>query len=265
MPTYLLTWNPRRWAWKDFDEEYESLRTEGFLDDSWNFHLNRRRVKEGDRVFVLRQGVDPKGVVASGYVTSEAYKDVHFSDRRKMAWYVDVRFDVMLKPIGEILPRSSLEHGILAGVYWDIQGSGMSLDPEASSELEERWTAHLESLGMRPHMELEEAVGEGHYWEGTLRRVRVNAYERDPRARAACIAHYGSACSICGFDFGEAYGDPAKGIIHVHHLRQLSKIGKGYRVDPIADLRPVCPNCHAVIHSRSIALTIDEVKNLRKG
>jgi len=34
----------------------------------------------------------------------------------------------------------------------------------------------------------------------------------------------------------------------VHHLVPISKIGKKYRVDPIKDLRPVCPNCHAVIH-----------------
>lgn len=40
------------------------------------------------------------------------------------------------------------------------------------------------------------------------------------------------------------------GIIHVHHLKPLHEsIGIGI-VDPSRDLVPVCPNCHAVIHSK---------------
>jgi 5-methylcytosine-specific restriction protein A len=52
------------------------------------------------------------------------------------------------------------------------------------------------------------------------------------------------------------------GFIHVHHLTPLSTIGKEYRVDPIKDLRPICPNCHAVIHSRRPAMSIEEAKQL---
>jgi hypothetical protein len=31
-------------------------------------------------------------------------------------------------------------------------------------------------------------------------------------------------------------------------------------VDPVADLRPVCPNCHAVIHLGGACRSIDEVR-----
>jgi 5-methylcytosine-specific restriction protein A len=34
-----------------------------------------------------------------------------------------------------------------------------------------------------------------------------------------------------------------------------------YSVDPIKDLRPVCPNCHMVIHSKKEGFSIDEVKS----
>jgi len=50
--------------------------------------------------------------------------------------------------------------------------------------------------------------------------------------------------------------------MHVHHLKMLSEIGKNYRIDPIKDLRPVCPNCHSVIHMESPLLTIKQVKAL---
>ena len=35
------------------------------------------------------------------------------------------------------------------------------------------------------------------------------------------------------------YGPLVAGFIHVHHLKQLSTVGEGYAVDPIADLRPI--------------------------
>lgn len=102
------------------------------------------------------------------------------------------------------------------------------------------------------------------FLEGARYQVTVNAYERDPRARQLCIAKHGSACVICGFTFGAVYGTVAEGFIHVHHLRPLSEIGKEYEVDPIEDLRPVCPNCHAVLHRRQPAFSIDEVKAFLK-
>jgi hypothetical protein len=81
--------------------------------------------------------------------------------------------------------------------------------------------------------------------------VLVNRYERDPQARKKCIAHYGAKCIICCFDFGRVYGEEVTGFIHVHHLKWLSRPGgTKYQLDPIRDLRPVCPNCHAVLHYR---------------
>jgi hypothetical protein len=96
--------------------------------------------------------------------------------------------------------------------------------------------------------------------EGAMRQIIVNAYERSPEARKACIANYGTECVICGVCLGDVYGKAADGLIHVHHLHELSGIGKEYVIDPINDLRPVCPNCHAVLHLRKPAYTIEEMK-----
>ena len=98
--------------------------------------------------------------------------------------------------------------------------------------------------------------------EGSIRQVIVNAYERNPEARRKCIAHYGTRCYVCGFDFEKRYGDVGKGFIHIHHERPLSTIGEEYEVDPIEYLKPVCPNCHAIIHRRKPAYTITEVKEI---
>ncbi|MFM7174523.1 MAG: HNH endonuclease [Caldilinea sp.] len=100
-------------------------------------------------------------------------------------------------------------------------------------------------------------------WEGAVRQVTVNAYERNPRARALCIAHWGLDCVVCGFNFEERYSTAARGYIHVHHLRPLAAIGAAYVLDPVRDLVPVCPNCHAVIHLRREGVySIDEVREM---
>lgn len=100
------------------------------------------------------------------------------------------------------------------------------------------------------------------YEEGALREIVLEAIERDPRARAACIDAYGTQCAVCGMSFKERYGDAASGLIHVHHLKPLRRNSAARETDAIRDLRPVCPNCHAVIHRRRKPYSIKEVKTM---
>ena len=98
--------------------------------------------------------------------------------------------------------------------------------------------------------------------EGIKRTISVNAYERSSKARELCVKHWKAICAVCEFDFEKTYGELGNGFIHVHHRIPVSQIGKSYQVDPINDLRPVCPNCHAMLHSRKQTLEIDELKNI---
>lgn len=100
--------------------------------------------------------------------------------------------------------------------------------------------------------------------EGATKQISVNVYERNPVARSKCIEHYGCSCVICGFIFEKTYGELGKDFIHVHHLKELHTIGEEYEVNPIVDLRPVCPNCHAMLHKRKPAYSIEKLKNLLK-
>jgi len=100
--------------------------------------------------------------------------------------------------------------------------------------------------------------------EGAPKQASVTVYERNPIARQRCIDHYGTACHGCGFSFGETYGETAEGYIHVHHLKALSNRGGERVVDPIKDLRPICPNCHAIVHLQTPPLSILELKRMLK-
>ena len=96
--------------------------------------------------------------------------------------------------------------------------------------------------------------------EGAKKTIVVNKYERNLSARLKCIEKWGVSCSVCDFNFEHAFGALGAGYIHVHHLVPLSKIGKSYQLDPVNDLRPVCPNCHAMLHRTGETLSIAELR-----
>ncbi len=101
--------------------------------------------------------------------------------------------------------------------------------------------------------------GETHQ-EGAAHRVLVNRYERDPKARVKCIEHHGACCAVCEFDFERRYGEIGKGFIHVHHKRPLGQLKSSYRLDPLKDLVPVCPNCHAMLHHSDPPYEIEQLR-----
>lgn len=98
--------------------------------------------------------------------------------------------------------------------------------------------------------------------EGAVKAIIVNSYERNPEARKQCIEHHGYTCAVCGFDFSKAYGMIGTSYIHVHHVKSLSEIKAQYKVNPVEDLCPVCPNCHAMLHRRQPPFSVEELRQI---
>jgi 5-methylcytosine-specific restriction enzyme A len=118
------------------------------------------------------------------------------------------------------------------------------------------------SAAQRPEVLPEEVENPESYVEGATKAISVNIYERNPQARKACLLAYGHRCSVCDFSFEALYGEIGRGFIHVHHLKQLADIGSEYQLNPLTDLRPVCPNCHAMLHRRRPSYSIEELVEL---
>jgi 5-methylcytosine-specific restriction protein A len=96
-------------------------------------------------------------------------------------------------------------------------------------------------------------------YEGGKVRIEINRYERSSKAKKECLKHYNRKCVLCGFeDRTSKYTNID--IIEVHHLKPISEITEKYIVNPIEDLRPVCPNCHRALHSKNPAYSIEELK-----
>ncbi len=103
---------------------------------------------------------------------------------------------------------------------------------------------------------------EAGYAEGSVQRTEINRYERNPLNRKLCLAAKGYDCAICGMNFEKQYGEIGYHFIHVHHIVPVSRVGAGYVIDPLRDLIPVCPNCHAMLHKNNPPLLPDELKRM---
>ena len=207
------------------------------------------KLRPGDVCFMF---VNSKGVMAVGRVLEEWDKKVYDQPlvyiepkydeyRIKVDWFIDLR-DYPIRP-----------NELRSIVGWMSSQALQSIDSLNGEKL----LRYAESSKISSPDEITEVDT---FVEGAKRQTLINAYERNPEARRKCIAYYGTSCIVCGLNLGEQYGEVGDGVIHVHHLRELREIGDTYEVDPIHDLRPVCPNCHAIIHNRKPPYSIEEIK-----
>ncbi len=255
--SFLHTWNPtRRGSWKRFRADLARFERKGALDLTWSCG-SRRDLPVGSRVFLMRLGgAEPslKGLIGRGLSTGSPFRGEHWSAERRgqTALYVQLRLDDLSET-----PRLSLVRlqQLSPSFGWTPQASGVEIPPDIADVLESEWNVAASASRIPEELSAEEAL-----IEGAARTVRVNAWERSHEARRVCLRHHGTRCAGCGVDLEAVYGSIAKGFVHVHHVVPLARIGKAYVVDPVKDLVPVCPTCHAVIHLASPPLTVEAIR-----
>lgn len=151
MDTYLLTWSPKKWRWTDLSKRIAEIKKTGFCVTDWSCG-NNKSINEGDRLFLLRQGEEPRGIVGAGWAESEPFEAVHWREEKarvgRTTMYINVRWQTLLNPESEsIFPREWLNEGPLSGVNWNTQISGITIRPGAAEVLEKRWADFLEGRG----------------------------------------------------------------------------------------------------------------------
>lgn len=99
--------------------------------------------------------------------------------------------------------------------------------------------------------------------EGRAITYFTTKYERNPKNRKAAIKIHGLRCKVCGFDFQERYGILGEGFIEIHHVKPLSSLNEVVEINPETDLRPVCSNCHRMIHRiKGKVYSLEELKSI---
>jgi 5-methylcytosine-specific restriction protein A len=267
MSTFLFAWNPNRWNWEDLQESIEHLEKVGYVERRWSCG-NSKSIRKGDRVFLIRLGKEPRGIMGSGYAKSSYYVASHWDGTEgKTTNYIDIEFDILINPNKnklfdkeylEITDKNNLQQ-------WFPQQSGITIKEKVLDSLESNWFNFIQENKYIKNSFVSNDVTttiKETYKEGKAKDIVQTRYERNPEARKRCLIHYGYSCEVCLFNFEKHFGEIGKEFIHVHHINQISEIGKEYKVDPIKDLIPVCPNCHAMIHSKRPAFSIEEIKEI---
>lgn len=260
MQTFLLAWNPKNYAWDSLQQDIDRVSRKGFLEDNWSCGVSRMPVL-GDSFYLIRLGTAPKGIIASGKILSEPSPARHWRDPRKKALYVAISFTTLVDPYSpQILPLSELKRRkFLKDVNWETQVSGIRIPHSAASVLSQIWNGVADKAA--PEIRSRQS-STSKLIEGKQSEVVRTRYERSARARHECLDIHGVRCSVCDIDFEEQYGEIGRGYIEVHHLRPVSSGSGKRKVNPRRDLRPVCRNCHAMLHKRNPPYTIRALKKM---
>jgi len=266
MPRYFTHY----WARRTFERECAA--SGGLAHTAGNL-FSSRGVRPGDVVFVVSafsQQVYLAGAMDVGFLGSQEEAAVALGTTPLDLWDADEHLlAARCTPCGAtVVPRSVVEQ-----LRFEPDGKPLKFRPSGEvdqqtlrgvRQLQPLWgqelLAILPPLEANPYTSPEECPET--YSEGPPIRVAVNRYERNAKARQACLTHHGVRCCVCGLRFEDMYGDRGLGFMHVHHCTPVSSSERQLTVDPIHDLRPVCPNCHAMLHRSTPPLSVDDLRSL---
>lgn len=254
----ILGWNPNGWSGWNYRAVVERVAESGRFLASWSVGHNRNIVT-GTEVWLLLQGSSDAraGLIGHGVVLSEPSAAVGSGDADATGWYATVAFDALL-PLGEQIRYDALSTAVPAVPWGDAKScTGLAVPREAEPNLRQLWRDQG-PVAMEPMQ-----LVAGTYPPHAVSTIDMNRYERNFDARRVCLAFHGTSCAACGFSFEASYGKIGTGFIDVHHVVPPVMLGDGYQLDPIADLVPLCPNCHAMAH-RGVASprTVSELRNI---
>lgn len=243
MTAIMLGWDPdRREGWQfAYASAVDAIRADGVASVSWP--VSGSSGAAGVDVWIVLQGGHERGLLGHGTAASDVRGPAGQSPDDDGSLPVDL--DLLL-PRGEHIPELVLLDRV-PGIEWGADPtSGTLLAPEDALLLRAVWAEHAPSSAVDPVTPIP-----GTLPMSALTRVVVNRYERDPDAVRLCLAHHGTSCAVCGFNFEETFGAAGRGYMQVHHIVPGSRMDADYVLDPLTDLVPLCPNCHAMAHRRS--------------
>lgn len=174
--TFLLTWNPALWPLENetWDEYIDATSAGEWPETRWSTGSRATGMGQGSRVFLLRQGDEPRGIVASGWVhhDEDIFQNTHWDGiPGRLANYIEFVYDHVIDP-DDPLPLDVLKREV-PGVGWEPRGGGVRVPAEAAAGIEELWEQHV-GLHARPPASLDQAA---------TRQAKGQAWQQDSAKR----------------------------------------------------------------------------------
>lgn len=144
MATFMLLWNPTKWAWAEFEsgQVAAKLSATGGFDEPWTTGTRHQGITPGDRIFLLKTGTEPRGIIAAGRATNPVHEAIHWDhEHPRLAPQVDVMWTEiadLTNPLayGDVLGKTS-------GLPPRLMGGGLLLDEDDAAALEDLWRERL--------------------------------------------------------------------------------------------------------------------------
>lgn len=115
--------------------------------------------------------------------------------------------------------------------------------------------------------ETTDSVSQPKYPEGR-RKIEIHLSKERNRQLVKDAKHFWISknggdvkCSVCGFSFESIYGNLGRGFIEAHHNLAISELQEE-TIMKIADLSPVCSNCHRIIHRKRPFISIHDLSDI---
>jgi hypothetical protein len=133
MTSFLLTWKESGWPHENIVRMANDIEANGHVDEPWRIAAHKL-AKDGDRVWVLRQGRGPRGMFGVGEITGPPVRGE--AGNGKIQWMAPVRFSAFVDPKQRLLIGEKTVSSILRPNQLNAQASGYPLDDEQSNALD---------------------------------------------------------------------------------------------------------------------------------
>ncbi len=133
---YLFTWKPESWPYENLPKLVDTFRSRGAVEETWRCAAHRR-IRVGDRAYLLKQGPPNRGIFGRGTVVG---KPVKYRGRPtgENPWSVPIRFDVLSDPKEHFLVNEEQLLKLAAPPRrWNTQASGVKLERDAARQIDE--------------------------------------------------------------------------------------------------------------------------------
>lgn len=138
---WLLTWNPANWTWDNYEEWCVDTKNGNTHEIAWRCASKQPEV--GDEVFLIKTGAKPRGIMAHGHVSTEAYEAPHYDPDKaaegEISNHIDVEFDWIQNYENEpMLMQDDLKEKY-PQQQWSPMGSGIKIKEPIWTMVKEEW------------------------------------------------------------------------------------------------------------------------------
>ena len=134
---WLLSWNPKHFS--DGGDGSDSYQLELNRGDKHRWTSSSKQPQLGDRIFLIRLGIEPKGIIASGDISRTSFDDEDWRDSSKTRNYIEFEVEEHRPNLARGLLKQSELISLFPQQQWSPQSSGIEINPLITEELEKLW------------------------------------------------------------------------------------------------------------------------------